>query len=86
MNKKVMAAAIKLENGDVRFLPRPSRHFHIIHKLASEGHEQKAGDIQGFLLNDGTFVDRREAALIAMANHQVSALSWPPNLYSEDLW
>lgn len=34
----------------------------------------------------GRFVEREEAARIASMAGQVSKLSAPPNLFSEDLW
>jgi hypothetical protein len=43
-------------------------------------------DIQGFVTDEGRFVDRLEGAAIALAAGQIAALKWPPDLYSEDLW
>ena len=41
---------------------------------------------QGFVDNDGNFVNRIEAATIALENGQVEKLTAPPLLYSEDLY
>lgn len=42
--------------------------------------------IQGFVTNDGIFVNRIKGAQIALASKQIEHLRWSPNLYSEDLW
>jgi hypothetical protein len=42
--------------------------------------------IQGFVTDDGKFVDRIEGAKIALESGQIKQLNWPPNLYSEDLY
>ena len=68
----VTAAAIKRHTGIYSF-PPPARHEH-------------DGEVQGFLLSDGSFVDRIEGAKIAIESGQILKLNWPPNLYSEDLW
>ena len=41
---------------------------------------------QGFVTDDGKFVDRIEGARIAIECGQIKELQWPPNLYSEDLY
>lgn len=41
---------------------------------------------QGFLTEEGEFVDRLRGAEMALSNGQVPALRWPPELFSEDLW
>lgn len=60
--------------------PPPARH-HNLFALCS-----KRPDGSGFLLSDGSFVDRARAAEVAIAAGQTDALKWPPFLYSEDLW
>jgi hypothetical protein len=85
MTRVVAAAAVKRSTG-VYSLPPPARHHHIIHKLYDEGFPQGPDEVQGFLLSDGTFVDRVQAGQIALACQQIPRLRWPPNLYSEDLW
>ena len=40
---------------------------------------------QGFVTECGLFVDRKQAALIAVKAGQIEKLTWPPLLYSEDL-
>lgn len=80
---KVKQAAIKDSRGTVHTLPRPARHHTVIHDCKVQ---LDSGSVQGFILEDGTFVGREEAADHALHEGQIKALGWPPNLYSEDLW
>jgi len=41
---------------------------------------------QGFLVDGTTYVDRIAGAAHALGCGQILKLSWPPNLFSEDLW
>ena len=52
----------------------------------SKTHISHSQMYQGFLLNDGTFLNRIPAAHLVLENGQLEELAWPPNLYSEDLW
>jgi len=60
------------------------RHHNILNEANPKG--SLRGGIQGFMLDDGRFVDRIEGAKIALECGQIEELQWPPNLYSEDLW
>lgn len=84
----IVAAAIR--KGDkVYTLPPPARHHDIISLIATETEERPAvkhPDVQGFVTDDGTFVDRKRAIRIAIEAGQITRPKWPPNLYSEDLW
>ena len=82
---KIKAAAILLDNVIISLDP-PARHHNIIYKLAAEGFPTPIKGIQGFITDEGDFVDRREAANIALAVGQCEKLMAPPNLFSEDLW
>jgi hypothetical protein len=82
----IVSAAIKTRTGAIHSIPPPARHHNIVHVLADDGHEQVEGDEQGFLLNNGIFVNRIEGGKIAIDSGQINKLRWPPNLYSEDLW
>lgn len=85
--RQIKQAAIQDEQGTVHTLPRPARHQDIIHKLYEErGHALVESDVQGFVLEDNSFVDRTEAAKSAIDSEQIENLKWPPDLYSEDLW
>ncbi len=82
----IISAAIKHE--DVIFsLPRPSRHYHIAHKMYDMGLPKTAQQYQGFLTTTGRFVDRKEAATLAMVNGQIVKPKFVSDeLFSEDLW
>lgn len=45
-----------------------------------------AREEQGFVADTGEFVDRIEAAKIALESGQIEKLNHPPNLYSEDFY
>jgi len=67
--------------------PRPSRHHTILQVAHQLGFTQSPHfDDQGFVLKDGRYVTRKEAAEIALASGQVKRLHAPPYLYSEDLF
>jgi len=81
INPKIIAAAVIDENNNVHSLNPPMRHHNIIHKLFPIKIIE-----QGFLLNDGTFIDRLTAASIAIKSGQINKLNNPPELFTEDLW
>ena len=64
-----------------------ARHHNIIsiYKLLT-GKRTNGDYIQGFITTNRRFVNRLEAAKIALENGQISKLNWPPELYSEDLY
>jgi hypothetical protein len=82
----IKCAAIKYE-GEVYSLPKPSRHHNILHMMIKELKLKKvtSGE-QGFLTENGEFVDRIEAGKIALSCGQCDDLVTPPRLFSEDLW
>jgi len=83
--ERIIAAAIR-QYGLTITLPAPARHHHLLNPLAQEtGVLVYPGD-QGFLTDTGRFVERREAAAIALEAGQIASLKYPPELYSEDLW
>jgi hypothetical protein len=67
---------------------RPGRHHNIIHALAALGMKTPIGGDQAFVTSQGRFVDREEAAQLAIAAEQIKEedLVAPPDLYSEDVW
>lgn len=86
-DRRVVAAAILGEDGQPYSLPAPNRHGHIIHWMVTKlGHRRPIQGVQGFVLDDGTFVGRKTAARLALSNGQCEKLTAPPRLYSEDLW
>jgi len=79
--KKIVSVAIKPECSDIIYsIPKPYRHNTLVQLI------YPIKGTQGFLLSDGTFVDRIFAGKLAIYTGQIKKLKWPPNLYSEDLW
>lgn len=96
MEKEVVAkAAIRFkadtpdgEQEIVVTVEQPGRHHNIIHALAMLGMTTPIGGDQAFVTSTGRFVDREEAAKIAIEAGQLrrEGLIAPPDLYSEDVW
>lgn len=84
---KIVSAAI-LFRGAVISEPPPARHSNLIATIRSAFWLTGAvtGEVQGFLTDEGGFVDRRKAGQIAIASGQLKELPVPPDLYTEDLW
>ena len=87
MEKIVVAAIRDVATGLVFSLPKPKRHHDILHAAAALHRPLKQHE-QGFLTSFGRYVDRVEAANLALTAKQVRdhVLISPPHLYSEDLW
>jgi hypothetical protein len=85
---KVVAVAVRTDDGLVHTLPRPARHHDVVHLLAEKfNHPSSALDEQGFLLSDGRFCRRKPAKRVAEeAGQLLPRASDLPELYSEDLW
>jgi hypothetical protein len=80
-------AAIKDHDGTVYVVARPGRHHHVIRLMVDSGCKKPVTGEQGFVLSDGRFADREEAARIALESGQIVKLKWgPTDLFSEDLW
>lgn len=83
---KITHVAIKYA-GKIYSLPAPNRHHHVIRTIGGiSGPHQ-----EGFLLNDGSFVGRKDAMKLAKDNGQLNRRPGDnfyqgPDLYSEDLW
>lgn len=87
--QRVAAAAIKdPDTGKVFSVPAPGRHHDVIRAMCRDhGYESVPGNFpQGFLLADGTFVDRWNARRHAVFGGQIAKAKWGDELYSEDLW
>lgn len=83
----IAKAAIKADDGAIYSMPPPGRHHSIIALMVDVGHRTPIRGTQGFVTSEGRFVDRREAAKIAIeANQLKDRESSPTTLYSEDLW
>ena len=87
---RIAAAAIRHPRG-VFSLPKPGRHHHIIAMMTDLDVSPK-GCEQGFLTDEGEFVDRKTAARIATEAGQIPRPDGPRpcapggRLYSEDVW
>lgn len=92
ISPKVVAAAFRFDlpgHDDPRALPvivsapPPARH----HNLFALTWPLEPSE-QGFLLSDGTFADREQAAVVAIAKGQTTAekMTVKGTLFSEDLW
>jgi len=80
--------AIKTEDEVVWSLPSPNRHHDVINHIYEHRQDKKMviGE-QGFLNNEGVFLDRKEALDIAVQANQLIRKTFPENeLFSEDLW
>jgi hypothetical protein len=82
---KIVAAAI-MHQGVLHTLPLPARHHDVIKVIWKLIGKMVTCEIQGFVTDEGKFVNRTEAGVIAIASGQLTALPHPPELYSEDLW
>lgn len=83
-NKRhITHVAIKYR-GRIYSLPAPNRHHHVIRMIGGI----KGPDTQGFLDNDGVFLDRKKALAVALAAGQVKDPSdiRAGQLFSEDVW
>lgn len=83
---KVVSAAILLEGNLIVSLKQPARHHNILQAMDKLGINKSDILEQGFLLNDGRFVMRKAAGMIALESGQIDKMISPPTLTSEDLW
>lgn len=94
VNNKLTVVAAALRHPvtkEVYSLPPPARHNNLLNNKRRPREEGQVVSYeppweQGFLLSDGTFANRKQAAHIAIVSGQIERLQWPPLLYSEDLW
>lgn len=85
MGERIISVAISAF-GIVASLPAPARHGDVLNKLFDFNQAIVTGNREGFLTSAGRFVNRRDAAALALAAGQVDKLIVAPDLYSEDLW
>lgn len=90
---RITHVAIKTGNGKIYFLPAPNRHHNVLRLMMSLIKDREYDTkIQGFLDEDGNFLNRKDAYLVAVDSGQLDRSRHPPNsyngneLYSEDLW
>lgn len=94
----VEKAAIKMSDGLVISVDRPGRHGDVIYQIVRGkiADRVESKEIQGFMLSDGRFVNRQEAAKVAFSAGQINKRmlerrgldpeKCPEDLYSEDVW
>ena len=83
----IQAAAIRAPDGQVFSVPRPGRHHDVISLMIEAGWLAPIRGVQGFITDDGAFVDRTAALEIAKANGQIVQKHGSANLlFSEDMW
>lgn len=89
LNARITHVAIKFD-GKVYALPAPARHHDVIREIAKRnGIGVHGPDVQGFLDDAETFLNRREAFVLAQKNGQLKRGSdgyQGDQLFSEDLW
>ena len=87
MSLTVETAAIRTADAKVHTLPRPARHCDIIWHCLANGYAKPLRWEQGFVLSDGSFVNRHTAKLVAYnANQLKPTASKCEGLFSEDIW
>jgi hypothetical protein len=83
----LMAAVLHTGTGQIWAVEQPGRHNHVcwtMDMMHVPGHFMST---QGFLTSYGRYVDRKEAALIAVsANQLLDMQNHPTRLFSEDVW
>lgn len=91
IRSKITHVAIRFQ-GVVHSLPAPNRHHDVIRKIAETNPEIKYvdahGEDQGFLDEDGFYLNRRQALVNAKFNNQMRSDRpiWHNELYSENVW
>ena len=85
---KIIGVAIISHNGEVISLPKPNRHHNVIHYMVKElNHPTSIRGQQGFITENGTFVDRVSAKYIARFHNQLlEREAGLEELFSEDVW
>jgi hypothetical protein len=82
-DKRIDCAAIKMPDGGVW---TGKRHGHCIATIWQATGKRAHQGVQGFVTMKGRFVDRKEAAMIAVYAGQVAGRTLPFELFSEDLY
>lgn len=88
--ERIIRAACRWRGG-VWSLPEPKRHGDVLmlmYEMMGDEHAGMDGE-QGFMTNQGRFVDRKIGRRIAIASGQYGDGEGPPHpeqLFSEDLW
>lgn len=86
----LVAVAIRFQ-GKIYSLPKPNRHHNVIRLIAETtgvSYVDSRGEDQGFLDEDGNYLNRKQALLSAKINNQILDESKivANQLFSENLW
>ncbi len=87
---KITDVAVIFE-GEIYSLPAPNRHHNVIHMMYGNGIRINGPSLEGFLDENGTFLNRSAGMIRAQRNGQLNRREGDqfyqgPDLYSEDLW
>lgn len=75
------------ETGDVYWLLKPARHDSLIKALIAVDKRDWAKGHQGFITDEGQFLNRESAWLYAVNDGSAKGIRWGGReLFSEDLW
>ena len=89
MSMRIVSAAVCYQ-GVIFSLPAPNRHHHILHAMHQMGLPNSSHREQGFLTDEGRYIDRLGALEVAQAADQIisNETTWVPaiGLFTEDLW
>lgn len=85
---KISGVAIISHDNQVISMPAPNRHHHVIKYMADElKHPTPIVGVQGFITEDGTFLDRVMAKYVARYHKQLlDRASNLDELFSECVW
>lgn len=86
ITERIVAAAIRQEDGIIYIAERPGCHADILRNMWSWENYYDAEFAQGFITDLGRFVDRFEAMVIARAKNQLLKPTTRDFLISEDVW
>lgn len=86
---RIVSAAVCYQ-GVIFSLPAPNRHHHILHAMNAMGLPNSSHKEQGFLTDEGQYIDRLGALEIAQAADQIipneTGILSHIGLFTEDLW
>lgn len=88
-NPSLLIIGVAVRFKDVCYgLPKPNRHSHCFSVARAAGitNPTNRADDQGFYLEDGTFLTRKEAFIHATKTKQIINPEAREYLFSEDLW
>lgn len=87
-NENRIITGVAIKQGDmIHSLPKPKRHSDVIIKMIMSGNYRMVEEQQGFVCNDGSFLNRTDARTLAVENGQIrKSDASKTSLQSNDLW